>query len=207
MANEWDFAKTTGTCAKTGRQLVEGESYYAVLIEHPDALERRDYSLDAWEGPPEGSFCHWRGRIPVKEQKQNTIAIDMEILVQIFIRFEDEESLAKQRFRFMLALLLMRKRVLKLEGTIKEGDQEYWRLRLIKDQSMHQVLNPQLTNEQVDSLGQQLTTFLSGDVEAVESLDKPVDTPAEDSQEEITPVPQADTEVNSTESEDASAAS
>ncbi len=100
------------------------------------------------------------------------MAIDMEILAQIFMRLEDEESPPKQRFRFMLALLLMRKRMLKLEQTIKEGDQEYWLLRLMKDQSTHQVLNPQLTHEQVDRLRQQLTALLSGDVEAVESMEQ-----------------------------------
>jgi len=207
MADEWEFTKTTGKCAKTERELTEGESYYAVLIENPDTFERRDYSLEAWEGPPEGSFCHWRGKIPIREKKQSTIAVDMEILIQIFIRLEDEKSPTKQRFRFMLALLLMRKRLLKLEQTIKEDKHEYWVMRLTTDQNHYRVLNPQLNNEQIEQLSRQLTIFLGGNVETVESLDESDDTQAAEPHEETLSENQPPADAVSTEREDAGAAS
>ena len=207
MTNEWDFAKSTGTCAKTGRVLIEDEPYYAVLIEHPDAFERRDYSVDGWDGPPEGCFCHWRGRMPVRKKKNAAIAIDIEMLIHIFVRLQDDESPMKQRFRFMLALLLMRKRLLKLEQKIRDGEHEYWRLRLINDQSMHQLLNPQLTNQQVACLGQQLTMLLSGDVEAIESLEQDENIPAAESEEQDICEAQTNPDITGTESEDGIATS
>ncbi|UCD27380.1 MAG: hypothetical protein JSV03_09635 [Planctomycetota bacterium] len=201
MANEWEFAKTTGKCAKTGRPLAEGEAYYAVLIENPDTFERRDYSFDAWDGPPEGSFCYWRGKIPIRE-KNKTMAVDFEVLTHLFLRLEDADSEPKQRFRFMLALLLMRKRLLKLEQTLQQDEHEYWILRLVKDQSQHKVLNPQLTGEQVDQLSQQLTTILSGDVKAIETLDHHENDSMAESEIEDASETETNPDIVNTESED-----
>jgi hypothetical protein len=135
-------------------------------------MQRKDYSLEAWEGPPEGSFCYWRARVPVKEKKSGQIVIDQNVLVHLFRQLEDEESEMKQQFRFVLALLLMRKRRLKLDGTLREEGKEYWKMRLTDDQSVHKVLNPELKNEQVDRLSAQLTAILSGEVEAIEALEQ-----------------------------------
>lgn len=171
MAGDWEISKATGRCTATGREFAEGEVYFAALLETPEGFERRDCAADAWTGPPEGCFCYWRARVPVREKKPRTISIDSAMLTHLFLRLEDEESEMRQQFRFVLALLLMRKRLLKFEETVRDGEQEYWQLRLVTEQSVHRVLNPHLTDDQVDRLGAQLTALLSGEVHAIESLD------------------------------------
>jgi hypothetical protein len=172
---EWEIQRGTGRCAVTGRAFAEGEAYYASLLESETGIERREYALDAWTGPPEGSFCHWRGRVPVKDRKKASIAIDNTVLLHLFQRLEDDASEVKQQFRFVLALLLMRKRLLRFEQTVHDGEREYWQMRLVGEQSLHQVINPRLLDEQVDRLSTQLTAILSGDADAVEFLERPED--------------------------------
>jgi hypothetical protein len=167
MSADWEIARVTGRCAATGRELTEGESYYAVLLTTPAGLERRDYSIAGWSGLPEGSFCHWRGRIPTRQKRQGPISLDAELLTQLFLRLEESDSEPIQQLRFVLGLLLMRKRLVRVEQTLQEGGREFWQLRLVTDQSLHQVPNPQLTTEQIDRLSAQLLGLLSGDVEAV----------------------------------------
>ena len=171
MATDWELARTTGRCAATGRSFAEGEAYFAALFEASIGIERRDYGLETWSGPPEGSFCHWRGRIPRREKKPTSLDIDPQMLTQFFVGLEDEQSETRQQFRFVLALLLMRKRLLRFEGPDREGEQEYWRMRLVSDKSLHRVLNPRLTDEHITRLSAQLTALLSGEVEAVEFLE------------------------------------
>jgi hypothetical protein len=171
MSNDWELVRTTGRCAVTGRSFAEGEAYFAALFESPAGLERRDYSLEGWSGPPEGCFCHWRGRIPVREKKPTTLDIDPQMLTQLFVGLEDDPSETRQQFRFVLALLLMRKRLLRFEQADREGGQEHWQMRLASDKSLHRVLNPRLTDEQIARLSAQLTALLSGEVEAVEALE------------------------------------
>lgn len=173
VTNEWEIARGSGKCTNTGREFSEGESYYTVLFETPVGFERRDYSLEGWTGPPEGTFCYWRTRVPVRDRKTGALSIDTELLTQIFLRLEDELSEQSQQFRFVLALLLMRKRLLRFEQTLREDEREYWQMRLLADQSTHRVANPQLTSERVDQLGEQLLAILSGQVDAIESVTRP----------------------------------
>jgi len=163
MTGDFEFGKSTGRCAATGRPLAEGESYYAVLFARPEGLERLDYSEQGWPGPPDGHFCFWRARVPIREKTTRAIPISHELLTSLFQRLEEADSVMKQQFRFVLALLLLRKRLLKFEQTVRDQDQEYWQLRLVSDQSVHQVLNPRLTEAEVERLSGQLTAILSGD--------------------------------------------
>jgi len=171
MANEYDISRATGKCAATGREFKEGDFYHAALFESAEGFERRDYSLDAWSGPPEGCVCHWKGRVPAREKKPATIAVDNSILMNLFCRLEDDHSEMRQKFRFVLALLLMRKRLLRFEQAVRNEGREYWQVRLIAEQSVQQVLNPHLSEQEIDGLSAQLTAILSGDVAAIARLE------------------------------------
>jgi hypothetical protein len=173
MANDWEISRGSGRCATTGRELAEGECYYTALFETAEAFERRDYSLEGWSGPPEGSFCYWKTRMPIKGKKPTAIAVDNTLLVNLFCRLEDDNSEMRQKFRFVLALLLMRKRLLRLDRTTRDDDgRELWHMRLLAEQSTHQVLNPQLSNEEIDRLSAQLAAILSGDASVISSLEE-----------------------------------
>lgn len=168
MVEEWGVSKATGQDAETGRPLAEGEVYYAVLFETPDGFERKDYSEASWTGPPEGAFCYWKSRVPIRETKTEPLVVDVALLMELFLRLEDETTEIKQQLRFVLALLLMRKKQLRFDGAVREDGREYWRMLRVADKSEHKVLNPRLDEPTVERLSHQLTAILSGDVEAIE---------------------------------------
>ncbi|HSW44133.1 MAG TPA: hypothetical protein VLM89_01010 [Phycisphaerae bacterium] len=183
MQSEWEVSRSTGQCAATGRPLAEGESYYAVLFETPEGLERRDFAADTWTEPPEGSFCYWRAQVPVKDKPSGPLVVDFELLLQLFIRLEEADSEVRRQFRFVLTLLLMRKRILRFEKAERRDGREYWVMRLASDQSEHRVLNPRLSEEEVARLSEQLTAILSGDARTLESLER------EENQEDTADLP------------------
>src|SRR4029079_2436406 len=119
-----------------------------------------------------GTFCHWKGKIPVKQKRQGPVSLDPELLTHLFVRLEESDSEPMQQLRFVIALLLMRKRRVRMEQTIQQEGRELWQLRLLQDGSLHQVPNPQLSSEQVDRLGTQLLALLSGDGDAVSFIDE-----------------------------------
>jgi hypothetical protein len=167
---DWEVQRTTGRCAVTGRELAEGEEFYAVLFDRGETLERADYSLDAWTGPPDGAFCVWKSRVPTKETKQQ-LWVDNDVLANLFVRLGQAHEVEKLRFRFVLALLLMRKRLLKYEQTQFDEDQEYWQMRFVGEIAnridggpLHRVLNPQLSDDQIEAVSEQLSAILHGDV-------------------------------------------
>lgn len=162
---KYEIKRGGGRCVKTNRELSEGEEYYVVLFEEGEGFRREDYSLEAWDAPPDGAFCHFRSRIPVKEKKKRLL-VDDELLINFFVRLADDEAPLRLRFRFVLALLLMRKRILKYEETHREGDAETWRMCLVKDKSTHSVLNPRLTDDEIEGVSRQLGAILHSDMGA-----------------------------------------
>lgn len=162
MESKWQVDRTAGQCAKTGRQLQEGETYYAVLFEEGEGFRREDYSVEAWQGAPAGAFCFFKTKVPEKKKKKRLL-VDDAALVDFFRRLADETELIKQQFRFVLALILMRKRLLRYEETVHEGDREYWRMQLAKTQETHRVLNPRLSEEEIELVSRELGAILHGD--------------------------------------------
>lgn len=163
MAQQWKIESLTGRCASTGREFAEGEEFYTVLLEEGESFRRVDYSLDAWQGPPEGAFSHFRTRVPVKE-KRKRLLVDDELLVHFFLRLADQSEPHRLQFRFVLALILLRKRLLRYDETIREDGREVWRMTLSIDKTAHQVVNPHLTDDQIEGVSSQLSAILHGDM-------------------------------------------
>lgn len=167
---EYNIAQLSGQCSTTHRALEPGEEFYAVLFELADGFERRDFCLDAWHGPPDGHFSYWKSRVPKKESKQKLL-VSNEVMIGLFERLADRKEDVKQHFRFVLALILMRKKLLKYEHTVREDNAEYWVMRLPREQDCHHVLNPRMSDEQVEAVSKELGAILHGDPEAFAQFD------------------------------------
>ena len=164
MAREqWDVATTAGCCSLTGRKIEEGEEFYTVLFEEGDSFRRADYCLEAWKSPPEDAFCHFRTRIPVKE-KRKQLLLNNDVLAGFFVRLADESEPVRVQFRFVLALILMRKRKLRYERSLMEDEAEVWEMTLVNDQSKHRVINPRMTDDQIEGASAQLSAILHQDM-------------------------------------------
>jgi hypothetical protein len=162
---QWEVAKCGGVCAATGRQLAEGEEHWAVLFEAGESFRREDYALDAWNGPPPGAFCSFRTRVPIKEKKKRLL-VDDDVLINFFTRLAGEPEETRVHFRFVLALILMRKRLLRYEETDRTAAQEIWMMRLARDREgpLHSVVNPRLNDAQIERVSRELGAILHGDM-------------------------------------------
>lgn len=168
---DYDIAHLTGVCAETNRTLGPGEEFHAVLFETATGFERRDYSAEAWNGPPSGYFSHWKSRVPRKEEKRQLL-VDPDTMTNLFLRLATHAEEVKQHFRFVLSLILMRKRILKYHETVQREGREFWKMQLAQDQSIHEVLNPRMTDEQIEAVSRELGAILHGDSAAFAKLDK-----------------------------------
>ncbi len=167
---QWETAKPTGTCSVSGRQLEEGEEYYAVFFEEGDSFRRVDYSLESWDGQPANAFCFFKTRVPIQEEKKKKLFVDDGMLINFFERLASETEPVRLQFRFVLALILMRKRILRYEETVRDDGAELWQMRLVKEKSLHRVLNPHLTDEQIAGVSIQLGAILNGDFDDHEDV-------------------------------------
>jgi hypothetical protein len=148
---DYQIQPNTRRCVVSGRELQPGEKFYSVLIEEGVRFVRRDYSPEAWTGPPEEAFSFWVGRVPQPQSKRRLV-LDDDLLHDCFLRLEGQGEPGKVNFRYILALLLMRRRRLKFEETRQEGGQEVLCLRCARTGDRHAVVNPRLTEEEMQQV-------------------------------------------------------
>ena len=108
---DYEIQRCTRHCTATGRELVPGEEYYSVVVDEPAGLKRYDYSAEAWPGPPAGAIGWWKAEIPAPQTRAKLAPNDL--MLQVFDQLEDQPG--RTDMRYLLALLLVRRRVLRLE--------------------------------------------------------------------------------------------
>ena len=160
---EWEINKPLGQCSGTGRKIEYGEEYFAALVETGQGLERRDFCGDYWQREKPDVFCYWKTRLPNPSQKKQ-IFVDDEMLMSFFERLADETERERINFRFVLALVLMRKRRLKYDSSKTDGSGEIWRLKVTGEDKFVDVINPHLNEEQIEQLSSQIGQILQADL-------------------------------------------
>jgi len=159
MMEEWTINKPLGECSGTGKKIEAGDEYFAALVETADGLQRRDFCAEYWQKEKPGVFCYWKTKLPEANQKKQ-IFVDDEMLMSFFERLQGETEVEKVNFRFVLALILMRKRRLKYESAEKKDDREIWKLRISGEKQTVEVENPNLAEEQIKQLSAQIGHIL-----------------------------------------------
>jgi hypothetical protein len=149
---DYQIQPSTRRCSISGREIRPGEHYYSVLLEEDGKFVRRDFSVEAWQGAPEGAFSFWRGRLTPPQQGKRRLLIDDEMLMECFGRLEGQLEPSRLRFRYVVALLLMRRRRLRFEQTEQDGAQEVLWLRCTRTGARHAVVNPGLTDEELETV-------------------------------------------------------
>jgi hypothetical protein len=114
---DYEVQRCTRHCAATERELKPGEDVFSVLLSEGGKLIRHDYSTEAWHGPPEGSVGWWKSQIPRPDAKRVHWAPN-DVMLQFFEDLEAQP--ARQDMRYVLALLLVRRRVMRMEEESRE---------------------------------------------------------------------------------------
>ena len=172
FGSEYHISRPTGQCAATDIPLTPGGACIATLCENPedDSLIRRDYSLKAWEDGvrPEGLFSYWKAIVPQPNDRQGGL-VDDEVLRDLFERLASDERPQRIAFRFVLALILMRKRYLKFVGrqAVEGEETERWLMRhkgAEPNDPPVEVINPHLSDDDVRDLTEQLSEILQSEL-------------------------------------------
>jgi hypothetical protein len=135
-----------------------------------DGLERKDLSLAAWEAGarPERLFSYWKTRVPEHQSRQRLL-VDDEVLLNLFERLAEDPRPQRMAFRFVLMLILMRKRLLKYVGREGEAGTERWLLvrrgnAADAAAAPVAVVNPHLADDDIRQITDQLGEILQAEI-------------------------------------------
>ncbi|MFM8273918.1 MAG: hypothetical protein ACKODX_16520 [Gemmata sp.] len=146
---DYDIQGPTRVCALTGRELKAGDRYFAALTERDGKLVRIDYAADAWPGAPAGAVAYWAGKVPAAGAKPRKAVVNDDLLLDCFDRLKDTTAADGLNFRYVAALLLMRRKRFKFEDAARDaGGRDVLVVRDARG-AVHHVTDPRLNDEQV----------------------------------------------------------
>jgi hypothetical protein len=160
----YSLAKVQGKCQTCGREIPPGQKLMAALRETPAALERLDVCPACWPNfDKQNLIGFWQMTMPEPSTKK-PIFVDDELLCELFERLAEATEPAKVNFRFMLGLILMRKRRIAYESTRVQDGADIWSVRFRGREDKMDLVDPKLDKQQMAELSTQLSEILSADL-------------------------------------------
>ena len=123
LARDWNISPPASSCAATGKKFHDGQPLVSILRETPRQLIRIDYSLEGWEKTQHTAreiASRWHSEYRARPQRQEAHpSKDVESLLRRLIHIG---APADAPARYVLAVMLERKKRLKLVDTLHRGE-------------------------------------------------------------------------------------
>jgi len=159
---DWKTPKEKEGCATCERPFEEGEAHFSILRLDPEALGREDRCppcFEAGEGLPE-ELVFWRTRR--RPSKKRGLALDFESVERLFLALEGRAEERLIELRYLLSLLLMRKKRVKLVRVKRSEEGEWMVLRRPRRDEALEVRVFDLTPDRARELRGELEKIFEG---------------------------------------------
>jgi hypothetical protein len=163
MQTDWTIQSRSGRCAETGKDFAEGEYFYALLFRERDGFRREDLSEEAWK-ERQGDFgarepySFWRSKFepaPVTPEP-----LKKETAEELLRRYMNERDEGHANARYILALMLERKRLLKQIEAKEEVHGRTLVYEHVKTGEVFVVPDPGLRLDQIESVQSEVAALL-----------------------------------------------
>jgi len=161
MANDWEIKGRAEKCAKTERLFQDGETFYTLLFRDKQGYHREDWCEEAWAARNDNiqPFSFWRSRFeppapPAPEALRGETAEDL------LRRYMQEDNALHANARYILSLMLERKRILK---QIEARDDETGRTLIyehVKTGEVFVIPDPNLRLDQIEAVQNEVAADL-----------------------------------------------
>jgi len=160
VTTEWRILRGEKRCTLCQKPFEEKENYYSALYDRKTTFERLDFCTACWKGETAEMFSFWQTRTPMKDEKRKLL-VDDDVLLDFFRRLEGAEDELKVNFRYILALVLMRRKILKFTDVKRGEGSETLVLTLPKEKATFEVRNPQLDEEKIVRVTEEVGKILN----------------------------------------------
>lgn len=160
MDDDWKIDKRKGACDRCARALAPQEEYYAALRDEGAQFARREFCAGCW--PAENAsalYSYWKARVPPPDApRRANVDAARETFDKLLAEASPDPS--RRRLAFVLSLLLVQRRRLKLLATETRDGVEILRLERLDDRGQVEVVNPGIPDGELDSLRAELEALL-----------------------------------------------
>jgi hypothetical protein len=162
---DWKISKGGEACSKCEKPFEHDDTYYSTITVEAQSISRFDF-CEACFGLERDhqSEVFWRTKKLITEPVKK--AVNFEILRELFLSILEVEEKAFKEVAYLLALVLIRKRYLKLKDFISENGTDYMTVRQKKDLPLIKVEVPLLKEEDIAGLRGKLSDLLDADFDS-----------------------------------------
>ena len=163
MQQDWNIKSRSAACDATGRPFAEGEIFYTALFREGDGFRRTDLSEEAWNArtatPADAPiYSSWRSKFepPAPPPQEALRRDDAEGMLRRLIESEDP---AHTNTRYLLAVMLERKRILRPRQSPEKGTLLY---EHASTGEMFIIADPSLSLTDLLAVQEEVSALLSG---------------------------------------------
>jgi hypothetical protein len=175
MNQSYAIAVSDFTCSACEHEVPCDTGYFSAVSFQEDVFLRKNYCEPCWKPKADQAFAFWRTRRPpVVSDKPKRVRFDTALIFEFFRRLDESTAWTsaanpahgagdepgttvespsggeKEQLRFVLALLLVRKKALQFVNSYHVDGRECLKLVEKGSQVVHWVHNPELDDEQLE---------------------------------------------------------
>lgn len=160
---DFKVQRCTRRCAATDRELRPSEPFYSVLVPDGSDVVRRDYAVEGWQGPPDGAIGYWKSEMPDPSTQKMSWAPN-DVIRHYFRQLVEQNG--DRDTAFVLALLLVRRRLMRLEETQRDDQGEVLVLYCSQAEKEFKVPVVEPTSERIQEIQKHLSELLFAKADA-----------------------------------------
>ncbi len=162
LPTDWHIQRRASRCSVTDVPFADGEVFHTLLFHEKEGLRREDLCEEAWNQrlPELVPFCYWKSKYE-KPADATPEAMPRQGVESLLLRLILEDEPHTQNVRYILVLMLERKRILK---PIDEKPSDEGRLLIyehVKTGEAFIVTDPMLRLDQIETIQQEVYDLLT----------------------------------------------
>ena len=162
MLSEWEIKTRARQCARTREAFVDGATIFTLLFRERNGFRREDVSQAAWLQIKDSvePFSFWKSKF----QSPPPPAPDpmpKESVEQLLRRLLEEDLPEHVNLRYVLAIMLERKKTLKHVDTRETAEEKILIYEHAKTGEVFIIVDPRLRLDQLDSVQQEVYSMMA----------------------------------------------
>ncbi len=161
MPQDWEIKSRAECCSVTNRPFAEGEFFYTLLYHGREGFTRQDLSEEAWELRNDNiqPFSFWRSKFEAPPPPPPE-PLPKESAEDLLRRFMNGGTAEQASARYILALMLERKRVLKQVESRRTSEGKTLIYEHVKTGEVFVIPDPELRMEQIEAVQNEVASLL-----------------------------------------------
>lgn len=165
VTDEFKLERVKQLCTGCTREFQAHDALFSCIFQAEEQFQRRDYCRECFTRRTEEPFSYWETRFPKREKpKLDDIDKVQRFFTNLIQKNPDGPNIPK--IKFFTALVLMRKKRLKLVGTKVEEGKTVMRLEKTWDGESVDIVDPGITEAELGDVRAEMERLFDAELAA-----------------------------------------